>query len=137
MDALETQNLFVNNFIHKTNRDRTLFELNSRGKRDGFLTKLNHRSLDYIEERKLTLIPQKEPNEYFFIKENLKVKEKDLCLIISNYKEIDNKVMPFKDAFDEVYGHGLASLLIFENAEKIYLQTEQEQGSSKKYIGKY
>ena len=136
MDILETQNMFVNNFIYKAKRDRTLFELNSRGKRNRFLTKLNHQSLDYIEDRKLTLIPKKEPNEYFFIKENLKVKETELCLILSNYNDIDNKVMTFKEAFDEIYGTGLASLLVFEKAQKIYLQTEQEQGSSDKYIGK-
>ena len=136
MDALETQNMFVNNFINKTNRDRTLFELNSSRKREAFLIKLNHQSLNYIEERKLILIPKKESNEYLFIRENLKVKGTDLCLILSNYNHIDNKIMPFKEAFDEIYGNGLASLLVFEKAEKIYLQTEQEQGASDKYIGK-
>ncbi|PJE39937.1 MAG: hypothetical protein CUR32_11060 [Flavobacterium sp.] len=136
MEVIETQNTFVKNFIYKAKKDRALFELNSRGKRIEFLRKLNHSYLDYLDETKLTLIQKKEVDDFLYIKENLKVRETDLCLVISNYREIDNKIMTFKDAFDEIYGFGLASLLVFENAEKIYLQTEQEQGAPNKYIGK-
>ncbi|MBC8112111.1 MAG: hypothetical protein H7Y04_13730 [Verrucomicrobia bacterium] len=85
--------------------------------------------------KKVELIPKRE-FEYKYVVENLKINDTDLSYIISNYKNIDDEVMPFKDAFEKSWGRGFATLIILAGAEKIYLETEQVQGPPERFIGK-
>lgn len=136
MDITETQNNFVNNFIYKNKRERVFHELNSPKKRNAFLSKLNHNSLDLIDGVKLQQIPKNIGEIYTFIVNQIGVNDKSEVLILSNYEALDGKVKPFNDAFEDLKNYsGFASMFIFENGEKIYLQTEPELGASIKYIG--
>ncbi len=136
MDAIETQDKFVKNFIYKNKRERVLLELHSPKRRIDFLSKLNHKSLELIDSAKLQQIPKNIGNIYAFILDQISVNDKDKVLILSNYEDIDGKVKCFKEAFQDLNTRdGFATLFIFENAEKIYIQTEQEIGASIKYVG--
>lgn len=78
----------------------------------------------------------KECNDYDFTKSNLKIKDTDVCYIISNYEDIDDTWMNFKEAFDKSWGRGMPTLIIAVAADKIYLETEQIQGAPARFIGK-
>ena len=136
MDIIETQNNFVHYFISKNKRERVLLELNSPKRRNDFLSKLNHRSLDLIDAGKIEQIPKNIANVYAFIIDQIGVNDSNKVLILSNYEALDGEVKSFKEAFEDLKNKsGFASICIFENGEKIYLQTEQEFGASIKYVG--
>lgn len=134
MSELEIYTNFINKFVYKNKRERVYFELTNLKKRNEFLNKLNHNSLDLFDNKKLNLVP-KSGNVKNYIVENLNIDVKDLCLIISNYDYLDNQTMSFEKAFEMCNGLGFSTLLVFIDQNKIYLQTEQELGSSIKYIG--
>ena len=135
MDKQKIVETFIQNFILKDRRERSLFELNNPQKRNLFVGRFNHGWATLIDMRKMTLIPKKE-NQYNFVKDNLKIKDTDLCYLISCYDDIDNEIMNFKQAFDKSWGRGFATLIIMANADKIYLETEQVQGSPDRFIGR-
>jgi hypothetical protein len=132
MTEIEIYTNFINKFIHKEKRERVSFELNNVKKRSLFINKLNHKSFDFIDSKKMTPIQK---NDFEFVKEKLCVEENEPCLLISNYDYLDNQKLGFKEAFEACNGLGLATLIIIIATNKIYLQTEQENGSSNKYLG--
>jgi hypothetical protein len=90
-----------------------------------------------IDNDLLRLVDDNTSNLYNFVCQDLKVKGENKVLIISNYEEIDGEIKSFYEAFEELKKFaGFASMLVFENGEKIYIQTEQSKGTSIKYIGK-
>lgn len=132
MTEIEIYTNFINKFIHKEKRERVSFELNNVKKRSLFINKLNHKSFDFIDSKKIIQISK---NDFEFVKEKLCIKDNELCLLISNYDCLDNQKLGFKEAFEACNGLGLATLIIIISKNKIYLQTEQENGSSNKYLG--
>jgi hypothetical protein len=135
MDKQEIINLFVKNFILKERRERSLFELTHSQKRNLFAGRFNHGWTKLLDVKKLILVPQK-CEQYNFVKDNLKITDKDFCYSISCYADIDNEIMEFKQAFDKSWGRGFATILILMKGDKIYLETEQVQGAPDRYIGK-
>lgn len=125
---------FIKHFILKEKQERSLLELTNGKKRYLFINKLNHDWATRIDMQKMIKIP-KNCNNYDFTKSNLKIKDTDLCYLISNYDDLDDQLMKFKQAFDKSCGRGLATLIITVNADKIYVETEQIKGSSEKFIG--
>ena len=132
MTEIEIYTDFINKFIHKEKRERVSFELNNVKKRSLFINKLNHKSFDFIDSKKMIPIPK---NEFEYVKENLCIKDNEPCLLISNYDYLDNQKMNFKEAFESCNGLGLATLIIIISKNQVYLQTEQENGGSNKYLG--
>ena len=132
MTEIEIYTNFINKFILKEKRERVSFELNNVKKRSLFINKLNHKSFDFIDSKKMIPIPK---NDFEFVKHNLGIKDNEPCLLISNYDYLDNRKMSFKEAFESCNGLGLATLIIIISKNQIYLQTEQENGGSNKYLG--
>ena len=134
MNIIETQNLFVRNFIYRNKRDRVLLEITNTKRRQDFLLKLNHQILDIINNDLLTKVDDNTVDLYKSVCQDLKVNGEYKVLIISNYKEIDGKIKSFYEAFEDLkkFG-GFASMLVFENGEKIYIKAEQSKGAPIKY----
>jgi hypothetical protein len=133
MNQIEIHTNFINKFILKEKRERVSFELNNVKKRNLFINKLNHKSFEFIDSKKLIEI-SKSDSEFYRVKEKLGVEDNELSLIISNYDQVDNKQMSFREAFEFCNGLGLATLIIIISKNKIYLQTEQEIGAPNKYL---
>jgi hypothetical protein len=126
---------FINNFIQKERRDRTLLQLTSPKKRFQFTHKLNHQWDAILDMRRLKQIP-KGFEDYKFAVQELKISGKEPCIIISNHDDIDGQEKTFEQAFDAVYGKGFASVIITAAGDKMYLETELVQGRQNRFTGK-
>ncbi len=84
---------FVANFIQKDKRERCFLELTNPKKRNKFTDRLNHKWESVIEMRLLTKI-EKGQDYADRIKELSKFKDNELCYVISNYNEFDDKLLP-------------------------------------------
>jgi hypothetical protein len=135
MDNIETIDLFIKNFIQKDKRSRSEFQLKNIKKRSGFVDRLNHKWADLLDMRYLSQIVDAE-NFIKNVQLELNIKNNDSCYIISNFNDLDNKVMDFKIAFESVYGRGFGSILVNLNGTKLYLETEIGLGKQYRFIGK-
>lgn len=126
---------FIQNFIQKNKRERCLQELSNPKKRGRFTDKLNHHWDAYLDMRYLTLLPEKCKDSYGYVKNELELEDSDKCYILSNYNDTDDLFFDFKDAFDNSFGRGMASLIISGNGDRLYLETEYEGGSGIRYVG--
>jgi hypothetical protein len=86
---------FIKNFVLKDRRERSQLELTSPKRRGDFADKLNHTWDKIIDMKKLKHLP-KVPNDYQFVKSELKLNDTDLCYVISNYRDIDDELIQFK-----------------------------------------
>jgi hypothetical protein len=135
MDSNSTLDLFIKNFIFKDRRERSEFELKDSRKRVKFTRRLNHTWDEILDMRFIKKIPAVAQDYDYVIKE-LKIKDNEHCYVISNYDDVDGQEFEFNDAFDKVYGRGLASIIIIKTGDKLYLETEQVQGAPARFIGK-
>jgi hypothetical protein len=135
MNNQTIQDLFIKNFISKDQRERSEHLLNDPKRRGKFTDRLNHQWDKILDMRYLTRIPEA-TNDFEFTKNELKISDSELCYVISNYDDIDGKVIEFKEAFEKVYGRGFGSLIINSAADKLYLETEVVQGKQNRFIGK-
>ena len=88
-----------------------------------------------IAERNLTELNTASDFEtYEKIKSELKLKDSELCYVIS-HNELDKQLMELKKAFDGIQKNGFAGLIVSQNGKKYYLKTEQEIGEPAKFIG--
>ena len=126
---------FIKNFILKDKRDRSELELKSDKKRIKFTDRLNHKWDTILDMSFVTKIPVG-VNDSEFTKKELKIKDNELCYLISNHDEIDGKTEEFDKAFDKVYGRGFGSLIITALGDRFYLETELVQGKQNRFIGK-
>lgn len=126
---------FITNFIQKDKRERCYLELTNPKKRSRFVDKLNHKWDTVLTMKLLTKI-KKEDDYSEKIKQLLKFKDDELCYVVSNYEEYDDKLLPFKDVFKEIYTRGFATLLINALADTFFLDTEQVQGGTPRFIGR-
>jgi hypothetical protein len=109
-----------------------LKDLEKRGK---FADRLNHQWDKILDMRFISKIPSG-LNDYEFAKKELKIRDNELCYVISNYDDIDGQLIEFTEGFDKVYGRGFGSLIINSAADKLYLETELVQGKQNRFIGK-
>ena len=135
MDYKTIQNLFIKNFIPKSQKERSEYLLNDSKKRGKFADRLNHQWDKVLDMRFISKIPSG-TNDFIFTKQELKIKDNELCFVISNYDDIDGQIIEFKEAFEKVYGRGFGSLIINCSADKLYLETELVQGKQNRFIGK-
>jgi hypothetical protein len=123
------------NFVLKEKRERSFLKLTSPKRRGAFIDKFNHNwdvmlNMDYLEKlSKKNDYPDK-------IQKSLQWKDNDICYVISHYSEADDKIIASKEAFSQIYGRGLASIIINLTATKLYLETEQIQGPPSRFIGR-
>jgi hypothetical protein len=114
---------FIKNFVVKNRRDRVELELTTPARRTDFTGRLNHTWDNILDMRKLRILP-KVAEEYLYVKEELALTDNDLCYVISNYEDIDDKVLNFKTAFETCYSRGFGTMILSASADKLYLQTE-------------
>ena len=126
---------FAQNFLLKQRKERSLFELNDAKKRSSFINKLNHKWDGLFDIKKLTKL-YKNSNDFNRVKDFLKIDDNDLCYVISNYDDIDDKFLDFQQAFTMSYGRGFATLIVFQNVDRIYLETEIDYGKQNRFVGK-
>jgi hypothetical protein len=131
----DTLDHFIKNFVIKDKRDRSSFELKNIKKRAKFTDRLNHKWDTILDMRFVTKIPSG-VNDYEFIKKELKIKDSELCYLISNHGDIDGETEEFSKAFDKVYGRGFGSIVITSLGDAFYLETELVQGKQNRYIGR-
>jgi hypothetical protein len=135
MDINKTIDLFIENFISKDKRERSEVDLKDFNKRPKFTNRLNHEWDEILDMRIISKIPS-EADEFEYVKKELKIKDAELCYVISNYDDLDGQILEFTKAFEKVYGKGLGSIIINSTGDKMYLETEQEQGAPPRFIGK-
>ncbi len=134
MDA-NILDLFIKNFIPKDRRERSEIELKAPQRRGKFTDKLNHKWDTILDMRFIFKIPSG-AIDYEFAKSELKIKDEELCYIISNYDDIDGLIIKFIVAFDNAYGRGFGTLILTCAGDKLYLETEFVQGKQNRFIGK-
>ncbi len=127
----DTIELFIRNFIQKDRRERCRFLLTGK-KRFGFTNLLNHRWDDVFN---MKLLYELKKNEIHFshVQQMLKLKENEPCYIISS-EGIDDRFLPFKEAYELIENTLFGSLLINLTADRLYLKTEV-MGSPPQFIG--
>jgi hypothetical protein len=135
MDSNTTIHNFIRTFVPRHKRERTELELRNEKKRSKFTNRLNHKWATVLDMRFVIKIPS-DANDYEFTKRELKIKDNDLCYVISNYDDIDGITDEFSKVFDKVYGRGFASLVIGVAGDRFYLETELGQGKQNRFIGK-
>jgi hypothetical protein len=126
---------FISNFVLKNRRERSSWELANAENRGAFINRLNHDWARVLDMKYLEQIPRKlDPKQR--VQEALLLKDTDLCYVISHYDEWDDQLVAYKTVFKDIYGRGLATLIIHPSADKLYLETEQEVGPPKRFLGK-
>lgn len=122
---------FIQRFIIKNKRERLQYELSSKKRRQNAISRFDHGTMKYIEERKLIYsgrdISWENLKRMIFKNTNERK-----CYIISFYQEIDQTMINIENLFDYVIGLGRASIMIFTNMALI--EAEQIQGSAMKYV---
>ncbi len=124
----ETEENFVNNYIIKNKRDRLLFELCGK-KRKNCIGRFSHCADTLLIEAKVKLKGQ-------YISEDLRqivaTTDNHKCYVISYSEELDGKEFNKDEVLDLISNCGMPSIIIFNNFS--ILQTEQEQGPAVKYL---
>lgn len=132
MDKKVLLEKFVSDFIVKSKRERILFELNSRKKRNAFINRLNHEVTDIFEIKKLRLLNKSTATAA--IENMLNIKDTDLCYVICHDDNFDDKVANFNTTLSTLRGNGLGFVLIKISTGSIYIECEQEQGPPEQYV---
>ena len=100
MNVEETEKKFIQNFIRKEQRERSLWTLNHKKKRTDFMDRFNHNWNQMIAKKGLIELNTKSDfDTYKKIKSELKLKDSDFCYVIS-YNEFDGQFIELKRAFD-------------------------------------
>ena len=125
---------FIKSFVLKEKREQILLILDDSDKRTKFVNTLNHKWESVLDMKLMKSLDPKLIDKDS-IKKELQLEDTDLCYVFSNYSDIDGKVMEFDFALNYVYGRGLASILVNLYGNRIFLETEMEQGAPKRFIG--
>jgi succinate dehydrogenase flavin-adding protein (antitoxin of CptAB toxin-antitoxin module) len=126
---------FVKNFVQKDKAERSCVELSQSKKRSRFYDRLNHNWENVLNMKHLTQLSKAQDN-HATIQEMLDFKDNEMCYVISNYSEYDDKFFPFKDIFVKIYARGFATILVNTSGDTLFLDTEYEQGTPPRFIGK-
>lgn len=135
IDKETTVKNFVANFVQKDKRERCYSELVNPKKRNKFIDKLNHKWDSVLNMNFLNQVDKLNDSSEG-IQKLLGFKDSEICYVISNYSDFDDKFMPFKEVFTEIYSRGFATLLINGSGDEMFLDTEQEKGPAPRFIGR-
>jgi hypothetical protein len=118
----------IKKFVTKDKQPRYLQFISSDRTRSRFVSELPH-----FNHFKWELFDEVHKNEAQEIQQRLNamnIKMKD-CYVISENPDIDQKVLPFDEALNEI--GSMATILVFGNAEMIYFEGEPPKN---RYISK-
>ena len=124
---------FIRNFIRKDKRKRAIFLLLNSKRRSKFIQKLNHQWDTILDMRHLRRID----NSYNFVYEARKLskfEDGDLCYVISD-SDSDDKILLFRQAFNELEYMGFAWIIMNISADTILFQAEAVKGGTPRYVG--
>lgn len=127
---------FVYNFVLKDKKERCYLELTNPKKRNKFTDRLNHKWDTILNMKYLTQV-SKDLDFADGIQQLLKFRNKELCYVISDYSDFDDQIIPFQDIFQKIYCRGFATLLINTSADTLFLDTEQVQGGTDRFVGHF
>ncbi len=129
-----TEKEFVETFVLKKKRERSIFELNSKKKRRVFFSKLCHRYADIIDSRYMKELKSQNssPSDIFQIL--MKQGAGNNCYMLSYFEDLDGKSMPLTEALDNCVGRGMPSVVICDPGKLVYFEAEQESGPPPRFI---
>lgn len=134
MNEKATEIAFVESFVLKNKRERSIFELNSKKKRKNFFSKLCHRYNDIIDNRFMTELSA--PNSNYSEIYRLLMEEgagRD-CYLISYFEELDGKRIPLAQALKNCVGGGMPSIVICDPGKLAYFEAEQQAGPPPRFL---
>jgi hypothetical protein len=134
MDPENIENIFVETFIVKGKRERSLIELKSKEKRRNFFNKLCHRYQDLIDMRWSIKIPVPNSDSTTIYDRLLKNGAGNNCYVMSYFQELDQEKLPIKEALIQCIGRGMPSIIICTPNELAYFEAEQESGPPPRFM---
>jgi len=132
IDIQSILNKFIEGFILEESKEQAHLELKDSKKRNLFLPKLLREWEAVIDMRYFHRLDVSNDTPET-IKKSMYTKGRDLCYIISDHTDIDNKIMEVDFIVDKIYGKGFGYILINLKADRIYLETAEE---GNRFIGK-
>jgi len=111
----------IKKFIDKTKQDRYIQFVSSPKNRHKFINDLSH-----FNFFKRELLDDVKGNEEQIILQALQkngVTDKT-CYVISENVDIDTKTLDTKEAISETIGYGMGTILVFGNADMIFVESE-------------
>ncbi len=129
-----TEKEFVEAFVLKKKRERSIFELNSKKKRREFFSKLCHRYDNIIDSRYMTKLKAPNSNSKDIYQILMKEGAGKNCYMLSYFEDLDGKTMPLTEALDNCVGRGMPSVVICDPGKLAYFEAEQETGSPPRFL---
>jgi hypothetical protein len=130
----DIEKIFVETFVVKNKRDRSLFELNSKKKRKDFFSKLCHRYDQIIDSRYTTKLPSPNSSSEHIHQILKKYGAGKDCYLLSYFKDLDRKTMLLSEALEQRVGRGMPNIVICNPNKLAYFEAEQEVGSPPRFI---
>jgi hypothetical protein len=131
MNSIET--IFVTNFVQKSRRERTVFELSSVARRGKFLNRLCHNFANIFDARYVQ--PILERIDEINLRQRLeKQGAKKTAHVVSCNDSVDGKLLSLEEAIKAVLGYGLPSIIICAPDSLAYFEGEQEKGSPPRFL---
>jgi len=134
MDPENIENIFVETFIVKGKRERSIFELKSKKKRRDFFSKLCHRYQEIIDMRWSIKIQTPNSDSTTIYDRLLKNGAGNSCYVMSYFQELDREKLPTKEALIQCIGHGMPSIIICTPNELAYFEGEQDSGPPPRFM---
>jgi hypothetical protein len=126
------EDAFVQAFIRKERRDRSLFEL--REKRGHYIGRFSHSAIRYLDPRFVERIPPPNSDPEVLSRLLWAKGAKATCYAISSRQDVDSPELPLDEALTLCVGHGLPTILSCLPGRLCYLETEQGIGPPEHFI---
>ena len=125
----ETERRFVQRFIRREKRERLLFELSGKHRREG-IGRFCHGAENLLMKEKIIAGGPLNIAQIRSYVEQYAPKE--TCYVCAYSDNSDGRRMPAQAALEKALGSGMAALLIFDRLAIV--ETEQESGTPDRYI---
>ena len=125
---------FVNTFVLKNRRERSIFELNSESKRGRFLSRLCHNYVTVFDARYFCSLEELGADSTALWSRLAGLGAGSHCQVISCNQEVDGKRVALKDAITATQGFGLPSILICVPDSLAYFEGEQQNGAPPRFL---
>lgn len=125
----ETERRFVQCFIRREKRERLLFELAGKKRREG-IGRFCHGAEDLLMKEKIIACGPLSIGQIRVWAEQYAPKE--TCYLCAYNESLDGQRVPAPAALEKALGNGMAAMLIFERLAIV--ETEQESGTPDRYV---
>lgn len=125
----ETERRFVQCFVRQEKRERLLFELSGKKRREG-IGRFCHGADNLLKKEKIIASGPLNIGQIRPYVERYAPGE--TCYVCAYSESLDGQRMPAPAALEKALGNGMAALLIFERLAIV--ETEQESGTPDRYI---